>query len=496
MKFEFTKATFGQLLRRASLSVRAFVSARHLLRARCMRGSLQDSCVPLCGRTPLGDRGSFFGRVSCARCYSQQWRIHRLALSCAAVVATQVFALGVCWADETLPEPPGGFKLLPTGMLGEGATGRVWWLKKGSPWMPAREVIKIFGSGEYNYILDAELAKLKACEGLGGPRVNGFGTCQLGADAGRRGIRMQAIVGPAVCGHSHGREQVNADLAKNPELSISLRQIAIKACQQGLPPDDFQYFRLQTPQGMQAIPTDCYNLDLSRVSPEEARLLWNEYYKGYNLSPLTKEDLLTQVTVKPVTTADLMYDPKLGAAEAAEKAAILEEMALLKPGRRPLPPGRGGDLPSRASLLRPGGGAAAAGALITGGTQLLSDVTGLSPQTLAPYQVVAGGGVAYGLGGKPGLVGFGGSLIGGVAAGVGAQQMGFSPNASEQFSVMGGVAGGFGGGVPAGVFNLLGTVGSYCGEGLYRTGKGCMDHGVAPFLYAIGQEYYYKGFWP
>jgi hypothetical protein len=108
--------------------------------------------------------------------------------------------------------------------------------------------------------------------------------------------------------------------------------------------------------------------------------------------------------------------------------------------------------------------------------------------------MVAGGGAAYGLGGKPGLIGFGGSLIGGAAAGFGAQRMRFSPNTSEQFSVLGGVAGGFVSGGPAGVLNLMGTVGSYGGEGLYRTGKGCMDHGVAPFLYAIGQEYYYKGF--
>jgi hypothetical protein len=382
-------------------------------------------------------------------------------------------------------------------MLGQGANGKVWWYGLGRPWKPAREVIKIFGSagsGEYNYSLDAELAKLKACEGLGGPRVNGFGTCQLGSDAGRKGVLMQAIVGSAVCRHSHGREQVNADLANYPELSISIREIAIKSCQQGLPPDDFQYFLLKTPQGMRAIPTDCYNLDLSRVSPEEARLLWNEYSKGYNLSPLTKADLLTQVTVKPVTTADLMYAPELAAKEAAEKAAILAEIASLKPERRPLPPGRGGDSPSRASLLRSSGGAAAAGALITGGTQLFSDVTGLSSQTLAPYQMVAGGGAAYGLGGKPGLIGFGGSLIGGAAAGFGAQRMRFSPNTSEQFSVLGGVAGGFVSGGPAGVLNLMGTVGSYGGEGLYRTGKGCMDHGVAPFLYAIGQEYYYKGF--
>lgn len=191
-------------------------------------------------------------------------------------------------------------------------------------------------------------------------------------------------------------------------------------------------------------------------------------------------------------------------------ATILDRQPyLLQPANPSNPESPGIRLPSRSDPLRLSPpsthldvnwinirGNLGAGVLTSFATEGFVDATGMRKEYLMPVMVSGGGAAAFGLQRWQGVGGFGGGLAGNLGVNYIAQTFGANANQAELAGAYGGIAGGFAGGPAAGTLNLAGTVGAYAGEGVYKIGKGCIQHGAGTFLYAVGHEFWYGGLVP
>ena len=317
--------------------------------------------------------------------------------------------------------------------LGQGAYGQVF--KLGDD-----KCIKIFKDSSTS--LTCEMVKLQATARCGGPPVYGLSDYN-----GRPGILMARVpIHEAIAPFPVAFMKIN-DMGPCAQQAVadSLAQFA----HQGLIPNDFQGYLFREGNRFKFVPMDCFCTEVKQSSPSAATAAANN---------------------------------------------MLEAFFPEGPRIQPKPP-----KPSRSPLLatRPIGVSFAGGAAVGAGVQVIVDTGLVEREDLILPMLALNGGISYAAQGRPGLVGAGLGVVGGVAGSAAASALGANTNQAELAGAYGSFAAGFATCNPAaGVGNGAAIVGSYTGEGLYLLGSNSIKYGPGRFLWAVGQEFWYGGFLP